>query len=406
MPASLASDSVELDGVVGGAVGESESAVEAREALLALRLRLPPDWQSEEFVEGLASIRATQFGSGERTLFNFLVCEELAKRGESPNSANVLRCGRWGSSVAVAADVRAWYSRLASDLASRQPEIPDGARRAANALLEQMWDIAYVHARSPLVNELEAVKAALEAERQALKERTATLEQLQIAYGAVAEQARALQGQVDEARRVHEIDLQSAEKHVQAMQSAAAEKERMFHEQLTAERQRFDQMAQRHEAAMAQAQHSHRESVERVERQLLAEVQRAAGERAGLELRLEAALAEVKQWTASTLAAQADVQRLTQDLGQTWLELAGAKSEAAEMAKLAEQRQVTVYGMAGELEKVRERDAAVWLPRLKEFGLRLEREPGADLVRPSWLDTEVWERDVLSKLTQTRVSKK
>ena len=62
--------------------------------------------------------------------------------------------------------------------------------------------------------------------------------------------------------------------------------------------------------------------------------------------------------------------------------------------------------MAGDLENVKDRDAAVWLLRLKEFGLRLEREPGAELVRPSWLDTEVWERDVLSKLTQTRVSKK
>jgi hypothetical protein len=334
------------------------------------------------------------------------VCEELARRGESPNSANVLRCGRWGSSVAVAADVRAWYSRLASDLASRQPEIPDGARRSANALLEQMWDIAYGHARAPLVSELEAVKAELESERQALKERTATLEQLQIAYGAVAEQARALQGQVDEARRFHEIDLQSAEKQLAAVQSAANEKERLFNEQLAGERQRFDQMAARHEAAMAQSQLAHRESVERVERQLQAEVQRAASERAGLEHRLDAALAEVKQWTASTLAAQADVQRHTQDLGQIRLELAGVKSEAAEMAKLADQRQVTIYGMAGDLEKVRERDAAVWLPRLKEFGLRLEREPEAELVRPAWLEADVWQRGVLPTVNRANESKK
>jgi DNA repair exonuclease SbcCD ATPase subunit len=256
--------------------------------------------------------------------------------------------------VAVAADVRAWYSRLASDLASRQPEIPDGARRAANALLEQMWDIAYGHARSPLVSELETVKAELEAERQALKERTATLQQLQVAYGAVWP-SRPGHSRGRWTKRV--VSTRSTCKLQKSswrpVQSAANEKERMFHEQLTAERQRFDQMAERHEAAMAQAQQTHRESVERVERQLQAEVQRAAGERAGLEHRLDAALAEVKQWTASTLAAQADVQRLTQDLGQTRLELAGAKSEAAEMAKLAEERQVTVYGMAGDLEKVR-----------------------------------------------------
>ncbi len=76
------------------------------------------------------------------------------------------------------------------------------------------------------------------------------------------------------------------------------------------------------------------------------------------------------------------------------------------MAKLADQRQVTINGMAGDLEKARERDAVVLLPRLKEFGLRLDREPDAELVRPSWLEAEVWERDVLPRMTQTRVAKK
>jgi hypothetical protein len=147
----IAEEKSELPVLGGVDLGASAAELEAREALASLRLRLPPDWQSEDFVEGLASIRETQFSAGERTLFNSLVCEELARRGEPPNSANVLRCGRWGSTVAVAADVRAWYSRMASEIASRQPEIPDGARRAANALLEQMWAIAYGHARSPLV---------------------------------------------------------------------------------------------------------------------------------------------------------------------------------------------------------------------------------------------------------------
>jgi hypothetical protein len=90
------------------------------------------------------------------------------------------------------------------------------------------------------------------------------------------------------------------------------------------------------------------------------------------------------------------------DLGQTRLELAGAKTEVAELTKLAEERKVTIYGMAGDLEKARERDAAVWLPRLKEFGLRLEREPEAELVRPSWLDADVWERGVLPMVSPAR----
>jgi ABC-type transporter Mla MlaB component len=104
-----------------------------------------------------------------------------------------------------------------------------------------------------------------------------------------------------------------------------------------------------------------------MDRQLEAEVQRAATERVGLEQRLEVAQADVRQWTTATLAAHAEVQRLTQDLGQSRLELAGAKTEVAELTKLAEERKVTVYGIAGDLEKAHERDAAVWLPRLKEF---------------------------------------
>jgi chromosome segregation ATPase len=184
-----------------------------------------------------------------------------------------------------------------------------------------------------------------------VKQRTSSLEQLQVAYGGVAEQVRALQGQLDEARRIHQIDLLDAEKQVQALQSAAAEKERLFQAELAAERQRGDQMATRHEEAMAQARQAHQAALDRMDRQLEAEVQRAATERAGLEQRLEVAQADVRQWTAATLAAQADVQRLTQDLGQIRLELAGAKTEVVELTKLAEERKVTVYGMASDLEK-------------------------------------------------------
>jgi hypothetical protein len=42
------------------------------------------------------------------------------------------------------------------------------------------------------------------------------------------------------------------------------------------------------------------------------------------------------------------------------------------------------------------------LSRLKEFWLRLEREPEAELVRPTWLDAEIWGRDVLPKLAQKK----
>ncbi len=64
------------------------------------------------------------------------------------------------------------------------------------------------------------------------------------------------------------------------------------------------------------------------------------------------ALADVRKWTSATLAAQADVPKITQDLGQTRLELAGAKTEVAELTKPAEERQVTVMGSRVTLKKL------------------------------------------------------
>jgi len=71
-----------------------------------------------------------------------MVADSLAMRGISPNSKNVLEVGRWGSAGFVKADVNAWYATLAAKLSANHANIPEGLKRGANHLIEQMWSMA------------------------------------------------------------------------------------------------------------------------------------------------------------------------------------------------------------------------------------------------------------------------
>src|ERR1035437_7436454 len=178
------------------AVARAPVSAQRERQLQELGLRLPQHWNTTQFTEALQEIRKTQFKPGERTLYNHLVCQELARRGEPPNSANVLKCGAWGSSLHVAVDVRSWYAALASKLASRQPNIPDGARRQANELVEQLWSIAYEKAREPLQLQATALREELAAAQQVLADSEVLIKQLQDAKERDTAQLRAMEGEL------------------------------------------------------------------------------------------------------------------------------------------------------------------------------------------------------------------
>ncbi len=129
---------------------------------------LPDDVDSPAFAEGLRLLRD---GFADRTSFNHFVCDELARRGIPPNSANVLKYGRWGRSVAVAADVRSWFAHVARRLSARHANIPDVCQQAFNALGEQFWALALDHVGKPLQDELARTREAAAQELASLQAR-------------------------------------------------------------------------------------------------------------------------------------------------------------------------------------------------------------------------------------------
>lgn len=168
---------------------------------------LPDDVDSPAFAEGLRLLRD---GFADRTSFNHFVCEELARRGIPPNSANVLKYGRWGRSVAVAADVRSWFAHVARRLSARHANIPDVCQQAFNALGEQFWALALDHVGKPLQEELTRARetAAQDvATLQARLEATCTArdrseQRLQSHIRDLSEQVESLERRLQEATDV------------------------------------------------------------------------------------------------------------------------------------------------------------------------------------------------------------
>ncbi len=130
---------------------ESETLPASTSQPAALHM-LPDDVDSPQFAEGLRLLKDT---FADRTSFNHFVCDELARRGISPNGANVLKYGRWGQGVAVAADVRSWFAHVSRRLSARHANIPDICQQQFNALGEQFWALALDHVGKPLKDEPE-----------------------------------------------------------------------------------------------------------------------------------------------------------------------------------------------------------------------------------------------------------
>ncbi|MDD2545565.1 MAG: DNA-binding protein [Burkholderiaceae bacterium] len=160
----------------------------------ATALQLPGDADAPAFAERLQVLRA-QFE--DRSSYNFMVCDELARRGIQPNSHSVLKVGRWGSSNAVAADVRTWYARLSQRLQAQHAGIPDAARQSANRLLEQLWALSVELSAEPLGQKIRALDAELAAEQAAHTQAQAQIATLVAEHTTAQAHNTALQAQID-----------------------------------------------------------------------------------------------------------------------------------------------------------------------------------------------------------------
>jgi hypothetical protein len=142
-------------------VGQASQGAPAQ-MLDPAQMGLPQDAESVEFQEGLQALKV-HFQA--RPDFNFMVCDELARRGHAPNGRNVLMAGRWGNPAAVAQDVKSWYASLSKRLSDQQAKVPVAVRLRANELFEQLWAMATVQAAEPHRLAAEALQSTLDAER-------------------------------------------------------------------------------------------------------------------------------------------------------------------------------------------------------------------------------------------------
>jgi hypothetical protein len=123
-----------------------------------------------EFSQALLALRKVYEAQGlKRQQFNAMVCDELARRGEAPSGAAVLKVARWGSNGDVIEDVSKWYSSLAQRLSVRHAHIPDAVQHKASKLFEALWEHAATQIAAPLRDQMAAQKIVFDEETLRLK---------------------------------------------------------------------------------------------------------------------------------------------------------------------------------------------------------------------------------------------
>lgn len=167
-----------------------EEAVEVRAPFSALldpaQLDLPADPDSDEFAAALQQLKAQY---SERSAYNFMVADQLAKRGVAPNGMNVRLAGKWGNANAVTADVKAWYAGLAIRLSAEHAKVPEAVRRGANELIEQMWSLLSQAVQGPATKKLQALEEELATTTAQLAEERTRAEKLAQDVQAIADEA-------------------------------------------------------------------------------------------------------------------------------------------------------------------------------------------------------------------------
>lgn len=130
----------------------------AQDILDTASLDIPADPDSAAFSEALQLLRPNY---PDRTAYNFMVADQLARRSVAPNSVNVRVIGKWGNANSVSADVKAWYAGLASRLSANHAKVPEAVQRGANTLIEQMWALVTKAVKEPALQQITSLKADL-----------------------------------------------------------------------------------------------------------------------------------------------------------------------------------------------------------------------------------------------------
>jgi predicted nucleic acid-binding Zn-ribbon protein len=296
---------------------------------------IPQDAESIEFAQALQALKHL-FES--RTEYNFMVCDQLALRGVSPNGLNVRKAGSWGAPVAVGADVRAWYTALSSRLSSEHAQIPEAAKRAANSLIEQLWTLATQSVSTPLQQRIEAASQELTAVQNKHKTECEAW---------AAEQARAQEREVSLALELEEAQSHAAimrqenerlYEHLQTAQKKIDELTRSIADASLAHEQEKRQMLERQEKLLAEASARMLAVSEQHAKELAIEQERTRTERDASAASARAHALSLDGFRQDLRAATARGDRLMDDLSKAQAAVAELRERASskdiEMARI------------------------------------------------------------------------
>lgn len=325
-------------------------------ALDPAELALPKDAGSTEFVDRLQVLRKN---FTTRTNFNFMVCDELARRGVQPNSNTVLAAGHWGSSNAVASDVREWFASLARRLERQHANIPDAVRQAANDLFEHMWRLAAQKVAEPMGNQIDSLQARLDDASAAVRDAAEVshaanerADSLATKLDDARGRAEQLQQEIERQRRAHQEASDAwlqegrelAEGHLVEMRAAA---KALADSQADAVRRFDDAQARANEALQRQIGDLQRS---RNEQERMAEEMAALRRESSMQI--DRARQDIKEANARADAAEFRASQARAAEAQLRDQLASTAIESA-------RREMTAEGLGGQIAALQEQLASL-----------------------------------------------
>lgn len=295
--------------------------------------------------------------------FNLALCDRLAARGLQPSYGVLRRLGARGTSSSQSEDVALWYRSLAARLGTLEANIPLGARRQANELIEQLWMRAThevdERVAAPLRGELAIAQEQLAHAQASLHSQNEQLEQAR-------QQIQALNGQLQE--------VQDALADLRRTSEALITRQR---EELQAEQQAHGRTREEARAQLASAHDQHALEVRTLHSAAEQAALSAADERSRLLRQVDEARQAGKEWQSRNDAVerrreqlQERVEQLLESEARAGAARDQAQASAAALQKRVEQLEAAERQSALEATQSREQASAA-AARVHDLGEQL-----------------------------------
>lgn len=301
-----------------------------------------------------------------RREFNLALCDRLAARGIPPLAGVLRRLGGKGTSTSQTEDVKVWYTTLSGRLGTLEAQIPLGARRQANSLVEMLWKAAGSEVEQRLAAPL---REELAASQTALASREERIQALEGSLATESERSTRLEQELQQARDDLVSATQQAQQDLQQVRSELTTAAALHARQVDSLRDELAAARSSHAAEMRQVQERLERSQlagEEERKRLLRQVDEARASardwqtrfdvterrREQLQERVETLLEQETRATAERDAALRDGSRVTEQLAQARAQVAECQQGASELRSAlaaAQERTVHQQGRIDEL---------------------------------------------------------